>query len=101
MRGGWSTTLALLPLLLLAGSSAASHAPRARAMRAGRGGVAAVRPVRGRGTLRAAAAAAERQFHATPVGVSVGGELDTVARFSALDVTSDSEAVIVELQIGR
>lgn len=102
MRSGWSTTVALLPLLLLAGSSAAIHAARVPAARAGTLGAERTRPraARGRAIVRPAAAA-ERQFHATPVAVSVGGELDTGARFSALDATSDSEPVIVELQIGR
>src|SRR5437879_2213811 len=102
MRSGWSTTVALLPLLLLAGSSAASPAARAPARRAGTFGAETTRRrVGGRAALRAAAAEPERLFHPAPQTVSVGGEIDTGARFSAGDAASDSEPVIVELQIGR
>src|SRR5437660_9536253 len=101
MRSGWSTTVALLPLLLLAGSSATSHAGRAPARRAGTFGAETTRPrvAGGRAVLRAAAADPERLFHPAPQSVSVGGEIDTGARFSAGAAASDSEPVIVELQI--
>ncbi len=103
MRSGWSTTVALLPLLLLAGSSAAGHAARAPGRRAATFGAETTRPraAGGRAALRAAAVEPERLFHPAPQTVSVGGEIDTGARFSAGDAASDSEPVIVELQIGR
>src|SRR5690242_21631091 len=102
MRGGWSTTVALLPLLLLAGGGDAGHAARAPVRRTHT--LAADRPAnaRRRGhTARSPVVPRERVVHLAPQVVSVGGEMDTGARFSARDGASDSEPVIVELQIGR
>src|SRR6266704_2783505 len=94
MRGGWGTTVALLPLLLLAGTGDARPASRGSVTRAATLGIGLAR---GRG----AAAASDGQGGPAPVAVSVGGDVDTGARFSASDAAPDSEPVIVELQIGR
>jgi hypothetical protein len=103
MRSGWSTTVALLPLLLLAGSSAATRPTRAPGARASTPGAGPTGPrtARAGAIVRAAGVEPERLFHAAPLAVSVGGEVDTGSRFDAHDAASDSEPVIVELQIGR
>src|SRR5690349_18469649 len=98
MRSGWSTTVALLPLLLLAGSGAATRPARAPGARAGTPGTGHTGPraARPRATAPVAAGEPERLFHAAPLAVSVGGAVDTGARFDARNAASDSEPVIVE-----
>ena len=103
MRSGWSTTVALLPLLLFAGSDgtvrvAAAPATRAATLGAGLGRVPGAHR---RSAIQPVAARPERVVRLAPQVVSVGGNADTGARFSAFGASRDSEPVIVELQIGR
>src|SRR5207245_243080 len=97
-KNAFATITFTLPTLL--NNIQAAPAP---ARRAGPFGAETTRPraAVGRAALRAAPTEPERLFHPAPQMVSVGGEIDTGARFSAGDATSDSEPVIVELQIGR
>src|SRR5258708_6835840 len=102
MRSGWSTSVALLPLLLLAGTGAAPRLAHPSAARASTLGAGLTRArAAGHAVVRSAAVVPEREFHAAPRAVSVGGDLDTGSRFSAHAAANDSEPVIVELQIGR
>ncbi len=102
MRSGWSTTVALLPLLLLAGTGAAPRLALLSVARASTLGAGLTRArASGHSIVRSAAVAPEREFHAAPRAVSVGGDIDTGSRFSAHAAANDSEPVIVELQIGR